>query len=274
MSQSNNCRPFLRWAGGKQWLIKYLDGRLDLSRFISYHEPFVGGGSVLFHFQPQQAFISDVNQKLVDTYLALRMDARAVVNILKCIDISAEEYYRIRQLEYEDLFQRAAQFIFLNQTSFNGIYRENTNGRYNVPYGKRVNFHFDFDNIVRAGDYLKTVNKIECCNFTECIDNVTEGSLCFLDPPYTISHNKNGFIKYNQKIFTIEDQYRLSHFIDQIKDKGAYYILTNAAHDEIKNIFQKDKDFIYELSRASLIGGRNAKREKYQECIFTNIKLF
>lgn len=274
MPISINCRPFLRWAGGKQWLIKYLDGRLDISSFTSYHEPFVGGGSVLFHFQPHQAYISDVNQKLVDTYVALRKDANAVVKILERIEVSAEAYYSIRQIEYEDIFQRAAQFIYLNQTSYNGVYRVNSKGQYNVPYGKRENFRFDFDNILRAGEYLKLVKKIECHSFIECLDSIKEGSLCFLDPPYTISHNKNGFIKYNQKLFTIEDQYRLSQVIDQIKSIGAYYILTNAAHDEVKRIFQKDGDFIYELSRASLIGGKNAKREKYKECIFTNIKLF
>ena len=230
--------------------------------------------NTVFHFQPQQAYISDINQKLVDTYLALRKDAYAVVNYLKGIENSAEEYYRIRQLEYEDIFQRAAQFIFLNQTSFNGIYRVNSKGQYNVPYGKRVNFQFDFDNIIRVGSYLKSIKRIECCNFMGSIDYVKKGSLCFLDPPYTISHNKNGFIKYNQKIFTIEDQHRLSQLIDQIKYRGAFYILTNAAHDEVKRIFQKDGDFTYELSRASLIGGKNARREKYEECIFTNIKLF
>ena len=274
MSKPYKCRPFLRWAGGKQWLIKHLDGKLDLSGFVSYHEPFVGGGSVLFHFQPRQAFISDVNQKLVDTYLAIREDANAVVNNLKKIEVSNEAYYRIRQLEYEDIFQRAAQFIYLNQTSFNGIYRVNSKGQYNVPYGKRVNFQFDYDNILRAGIYLGSIRRIECCDFMGCIDHVKKGSLCFLDPPYTISHNKNGFIKYNQKIFTIEDQYRLAQLIDQIKLRGAFYILTNAAHDEVKRIFQKDGDYTYELSRASLIGGKNAKREKYEECIFTNIKLF
>lgn len=274
MSNTNECRPFLRWAGGKQWLIKHLNGILDPSAFVSYHEPFVGGGSILFHFRPERAYISDINQKLVDTYLALRKDANAVVNNLKKLEISAEEYYRIRQLEYDDIYQRAAQFIFLNQTSYNGIYRVNSKGRYNVPYGKRVNYQFDFENILRAGNYLKSVKKIECSNFMGCIDHVKRGSLCFLDPPYTISHNKNGFIKYNQRIFTIEDQYRLSQLIDQIKLQGAYYILTNAAHEEVKKIFQKDGDYTYELSRASLIGGKNAKREKYEECIFTNIKLF
>lgn len=274
MSNFDKCRPFLRWAGGKQWLIKYLDGKLDLSSFVSYHEPFVGGGSILFHFQPQQAYISDINQKLVDTYLALRKNANAVVKALKEIEISAKEYYRIRQLEYDDIFQRAAQFIFLNQTSFNGIYRVNSKGQYNVPYGKRVNFHFDFENIIQAGLYLKSVKSIECCGFMGCIDYIKKGSLCFLDPPYTISHNENGFISYNQKLFTIEDLYRLSQLIDQIKLRGAYYILTNAAHDDVKRIFKKNGDFTYELARASLIGGKNAKREKYEECIFTNIKLF
>ncbi len=93
-----------------------------------------------------------------------------------------------------------------------------------------------------------------------------------LDPPYTVSHNENGFIKYNQKLFSIEDQYRLSRFIDQIKASGAYYILTNAAHETIIEIFDKEGDYRYDLSRASSIGGKNANRGQVKEFVFTNIR--
>jgi DNA adenine methylase len=101
------------------------------------------------------------------------------------------------------------------------------------------------------------------------IQNVKKGDLVFLDPPYTVTHNSNGFIQYNQKIFSLSEQYKLSEMIDRIKDIGAYYILTNAAHPEVKSIFQKD-DPIFEVNRSSTIGGIGSKRGKYAELIMTN----
>ena len=101
--------------------------------------------------------------------------------------------------------------------------------------------------------------------------NIKKRDLIFLDPPYTVSHNLNGFIKYNQKLFSLEDQYRLSSLIDFIKSKGAYYILTNAAHSKIAEIFDKS-DKMFKFSRANLIGGINAQRGKTHEYIFTNLK--
>ena len=108
-------------------------------------------------------------------------------------------------------------------------------------------------------------------DFAESIHKINEGDLVFLDPPYTVSHNDNGFIKYNQKLFSLDDQYRLSEFIDCIKQKGAYYILTNAAHKTIEEIFKKGDKRI-EGKRASLVGGINAKRGEIREYIFTNIQ--
>ncbi|WP_208646790.1 DNA adenine methylase [Pedobacter jejuensis] len=103
-------------------------------------------------------------------------------------------------------------------------------------------------------------------------DNITTGDLVFLDPPYTVSHNDNGFIKYNEKLFSLEDQYRLSELISFIKDQNAFYILTNAAHHKVKEIFEKD-DQVHELSRANLIGGINAERGSTNELVFTNLAI-
>ncbi len=262
------CTPFLRWAGGKRWILKQLHNYLPINGFNQYHEPFVGGGSIFFHLQPEKAFISDLNKELIDAYIAVQQDVELVIDFLKGFKNTEEDYYQIRPVKFDDFFQEAARFIYLNQTSFNGIYRVNLNGEYNVPYGKRHNFKFNYDNLRKASKSIKNTN-FSSGDFSNIMQNVKKGDLVFLDPPYTVTHNSNGFIQYNQKIFSLSEQYRLSEMIDRIKDIGAYYILTNAAHPEVKNIFQKDDSF-FEVSRASTIGGTGSKRGKYTELIMTN----
>lgn len=263
-------KPFLRWAGGKKWLLKKLESIIDICEFNNYHEPFIGGGSVFFNFAPKTSFISDSNEWLIETYKSIKEDPQAIIEYLDKFKKDKENYYKIRKIDYENPFKRSAQFIYLNQMSFNGIFRVNLNGKYNVPYGNRENYNFDFDNIISVSYALKNT-KISYSDFYKTIDNVKSGDLVFLDPPYTITHNLNGFVQYNQKIFSLEDQYRLAEMIKEIKNKKAFYILTNAAHKKVKEIFDA-RDTILEISRASVIGGKGAKRGKYSEYLFTNIK--
>ena len=260
--------PFLRWAGGKRWLLKQLHNYLPVDGFNQYHEPFIGGGSIFFHLQPEKAFISDLNKELIDSYMAVQQDVELVIDFLKDFKNTEEDYYQIRPVKFDDFFQEAARFIYLNQTSFNGIYRVNLNGEYNVPYGKRHNFKFNYDNLRKVSKNIKNTS-FSSGDFSEAIQNIKKGDLVFLDPPYTVTHNSNGFIQYNQKIFSLSEQYKLSEMIDKIKDIGAYYILTNAAHPEVKSIFQKD-DPVFEVNRSSTIGGIGSKRGKYAELIMTN----
>ena len=263
--------PFLRWAGGKKWLVRRIISTFDVSKFSSYHEPFVGGGAMLFYYQPKNAFISDSNEQLMHTYLMVRSDIDEVIEAIRSFGRTEKDYYSVRNLQTEDPVIRAARFIYLNQLSYNGIYRVNSSGGYNVPWGKRVKYEFDFENLIRASKYLQRV-QINSMDFEKCIDNVGEKALVFLDPPYTHSKIVNGFIQYNQKVFTEEDQDRLSRLIDRIKERGAYYILTNADHPTIREIFNKN-DVIIPITRSSGIGGKNAQRGQYEECIFTNTNL-
>jgi DNA adenine methylase len=263
-------KPFLRWAGGKSWLIKHLSNFLPKDGFSNYHEPFLGGGSVFFHLKPNKAILSDLNKELIDTYIQVKINVESVIDELSKFDNTESLYYEIRSNDYLDKAKQAAKFIFLNQTSFNGIYRVNLKGKYNVPYGYRNVRFFDPENLRSIS---KSLSKAELyhSDFSKTIHNIKENDLVFLDPPYTVTHNYNGFIKYNKKLFDLESQIALSKYIDEIKNKKAYYILTNAAHQEIEKIFRKDNDKIIEMSRASLIGGKNAKRGKYGEFVITNI---
>jgi DNA adenine methylase len=262
-------KPFLRWAGGKKWLLKELDKFVDMKNYNSYHEPFVGGGAVYFHLSPQIAKISDSNKELIETYEVIKNNPEEVINHIKSFERSKEFYYSIRNKKYSTESEEAARFIYLNQMSFNGLYRVNQKGEYNVPYGYRDKYQFDYDNLLRVSSLLKNT-QITHQDFKESIANINSNDLVFLDPPYTVTHNTNGFIHYNKKLFSLEDQYNLSDAIKTIKSVGAYYILTNAAHQTIREIFDNG-DKMYEIDRASLIGGKNAKRGNYAELILTNI---
>jgi DNA adenine methylase len=270
MVETKTAKPFLRWAGGKRWLKSEIDRLVNINDYKSYHEPFVGGGAILFHLNAANAFISDANKELIDTYLAIRENPNNVIDNLKKFRRDKESYYIIRSENFTDNFSKAAQFIYLNQLSFNGIYRVNANGGYNVPYGNRENYDFDYENIKLVSEFLQNTT-IQHCDFQDSLNNVRENDLVFLDPPYTIAHNLNGFVQYNQKIFSLEDQYRLTNAIDKIKQIGASYILTNAAHAKVREIFDKENDKIIEVSRASVVGGRNSVRGQYSEYLFTNL---
>lgn len=263
-------KPFLRWAGGKTWILKHLNQIIGDTIFNNYHEPFLGSAAIFLALQPKgNVFLSDLNKELIDTYLTLKEQPKLVIDKLKTFQNTEEYYYKIRGTTFTSSVSRAAQFIYLNQTSYNGLYRVNLQGVYNVPYGYRKKNFLEEDKLIAVSLCLqRTV--ITCGDFDNIRPNVHKGDLVFLDPPYTVSHNDNGFIKYNQKIFSLQDQYRLSSLIDYIKEKGAYYILTNAAHNTILDIFNKN-DRLIELYRANLIGGKNAKRGQISEYIFTNI---
>jgi DNA adenine methylase len=271
MNKSSLVKPFLRWAGGKSWLIKHLEPILNGRDFNNYHEPFIGGAAVFLAVSPEnQSYLSDLNEDLINTYKVLKKSPSKLISELGKYENTEDFYYYIRGLEVANKIERAARFIYLNQTSFNGIYRVNLSGKYNVPYGHRSKGFLEEDKLYQVSKSLKDAT-LQVGDFEIVKNNLEQNDLIFLDPPYTVSHNNNGFIKYNQKLFTLEDQYRLSELIDYIKEKGAYYILTNAAHQKIREIFTKD-DLVVEKSRSNLIGGSNAKRGHTSEFLFTNIK--
>ncbi len=270
MLMEENISPFLRWAGGKKWLIKHLDKLLPADGFNRYFEPFLGGGSIFLAINPQKkSFLSDLNEELIQTYSTLKESPESIIEVLEQFQNTKEFYYEIREEQFKNSIQKAARFIYLNQTSFNGIYRVNLKGKYNVPYGFRTKNFLEKDKLIAVSERLKNT-ALSHGDFFKIKSKVKEKDLIFLDPPYTVSHNDNGFIKYNQKLFSLKDQERLSKLIDHIKDQGAFYILTNAAHKKIDEIFNKG-DYRFVKERASLVGGINAERGQIKEYVFTNI---
>lgn len=261
-------KPFLRWAGGKSWLLKHLRSDILESGIRGYHEPFLGGGAVFFSLgKTQRVHLSDVNPRLIETYQQVRDSVKNVTDHLKRFQNNRDFYNEIRSKQFADPSKRAAQFIYLNQTSFNGIYRENLRGEYNVPFGNRTKDFVQEKLLLEASTKLRGVN-LRANQFDKFPQYIKKNDLVFLDPPYTITHNNNGFIKYNKHLFSLADQHRLALFIKRIIEKEAYYILTNAAHEEIEKIFRFNPPV--ELKRISHVGGEK-KRVSYSEYLFTNL---
>ncbi len=262
----------VRWAGGKRWLLSTIR-TLILGHEISiYHEPFLGGASVFLGLDGlERAFLGDTNAELIAAYRAIRDHPAQVADRVSRYPNNADMYYAVRACTPTDKVEIAARFLYLNHTSFNGIYRVNLEGVYNVPFGGRASPRSRPPSI--CGRFAAPAQgRLYVGDFARCLERVQEGHLVFLDPPYTVAHNNNGFIKYNQKIFSIEDQERLSALIDEISSRGAYYILANAAHPSIAKLFRRRGGVRMDTSRRNVIGGVNATRGSATEYLFTNLK--
>lgn len=264
--------PFLRWAGGKRWLVPQIRELSAGQIFARYHEPFLGGASVFFGLDEfEKAFLSDLNTDLIEVYRQIRDNPAEVAAFLSGYENSAAAYYAARAKTPEEATQRAARFIFLNHTSFNGIFRVNLKGEYNVPFGNRRFTNIpDEQWLIRASRRLQAV-ELSSADFERALGEVMAGDLVFLDPPYTVAHNNNGFVKYNQHLFSYEDQERLAQAIEKVSNLGAKFILTNAAHSSIDRLFSPLGRKIT-VSRRNSIGGKQAARGRAEEFLFTNIE--
>jgi DNA adenine methylase len=259
--------PFLKWAGGKRWLVRNSDKIFPSAINGMYYEPFLGGASVFAYITPKKATLSDINGELINVY-------RQVKNHWKLINSGLEEmqakhsyeyYYKIRGEETKDPLRRAINFIYLNRTCYNGLYRVNRNGRFNVPIGTKSNVLLPGDNFKSWALALRSTILIES-DFEDMINSSRKGDLIFADPPYTVLHNQNCFLKYNEVLFSWSDQVRLADALKRADKRGTTVIATNANHPSVRNLYQ-DHFSIRTISRASTIAANALKRGLYEEII-------
>ena len=214
-------KPFIKWAGGKRWLLE--SNQINIPDFSGrYIEPFLGGGAVFFYLQPEKSILSDCNEKLINTYNAIKSDWKSVWRELQRFQNkhSPEFYYEERARIRRKAHTKAAQFIYLNRTCWNGLYRENLSGKFNVPIGTNSQVLLPDDNFQLTSSILQKASLI-ACDFEDTLLEARKGDLVFLDLPYTTAHNRNGFVKYNQSIFSWDDQTRLQQSIIAASERGA-----------------------------------------------------
>jgi DNA adenine methylase len=262
--------PFLRWAGGKRWFVR---NHADLipTGYRTYIEPFLGSGAVFFHLRPERALLSDANGDLITAFQGIRDQPTEVMNHLRAHQEShgVEHYRSVRDAKPPLLAARAARIIYLNRACFNGIYRVNLQGRFNVPMGDRQTIIYDTDDFQALSDALRDT-ELRAADFEGTIDRAAAGDLVYADPPYTVRHNNNGFVKYNETLFSWDDQERLAKALARAADRGARVLVTNAAHDSVRTLYTDLGFAITEVSRYSPIAATTKGRKQYTEIVISS----
>lgn len=241
--------------------------------FGTYFEPFLGSGAIFFSLKPKKAYLSDTNNDLIELYQVIREQPEQFTQslLIHQNNHSKEYYYQIRDSSPKTRLQKAARLLYLNRTCWNGLYRVNLKGRFNVPIGTKSSVILETDDFISTSKLLRRA-EIVCKDFEEVINITKHGDLLFVDPPYTVQHNTNNFIKYNEKIFSWGDQIRLKETLLKAKARGVQIIVTNADNPSIIELYS-DIGKYYQLKRHSVLSGNPSKRGPTTEALFlANIK--
>lgn len=242
-------KPFLKWAGGKRQLLSVLQEYINKTNFGTYFEPFVGGGSLFLSLAKENCVINDFNPEIINTYEIVRDYPHDLIKQLDKHDKAntKEHYYKIRALdrlaEFEKMnpVERAARTIYLNKTCYNGLYRVNSKGYFNVPYGKYVNpLICDKNNILEISEYLNhTGVTIMCADFAKAVESAKDGDYVYFDPPYDYVSN-NGFVQYVKEGFSHPDLIRLKETCDELIIRGCQVLISNNDTPFVRELFCGD----------------------------------
>lgn len=237
MSEFKRMTPFVKWAGGKGQLLERLGDRVP-NTYNKYYEPFLGGGALLLNQRPSIARVNDINEQLINTYLQLKNDARGVIRKIQSLDqqpcdkdfyLQVREQYNHKISNGELDVECAALFIWINKHCFNGLYRVNSKGLFNVPYNNKTNgVSMNEANLMSIGYYL-THNDVQitCLDFEEVCKNVGSGDFVYFDSPYVPINETSSFVDYTKDGFTYEDHKRLSLLFRELDKRGAKVMLSN-----------------------------------------------
>jgi DNA adenine methylase len=263
-------KPFLKWPGGKRWLVEAV-GRFAPPNVNTYYEPFFGGGAMFFGLNPLKAVVSDTNAELIETYQALRDEPEEIrIKLARYAAKHCESYYyEVRGRQEEDRLQRAARFIYLNRTCFNGLYRVNLKGEFNVPKGTKDTILFADEDFALIAKRLEDV-EIRVSDFEQSLGAARKGDLVYLDPPYTVKHNLNGFVKYNEKIFSWADQERLERVARLAVGRGAKVIVSNALHESIVELYSDHVWELHAVDRHSTLASHRSARGLTSEALIVS----
>jgi len=266
-------KPFLKWAGGKRKLCQFLAATGPKS-WNKYFEPMVGGGALYFHLHPKESFLSDSNPELVNAYKVLRDKPLELIEHLKGHKDSEEYYYKLRELDRSETFaqtdsvSRASRLIYLNKTCYNGLFRVNSKGQFNVPYGKYENsFTVPEAELLLASEALQGTD-IALGSYQNIENLVNKDDFVYFDPPYLPVSSTSSFTSYTREPFGINEQVELRNFCERLSAKGAKIMVSNSNNEFIRGLYSDFKT--HEVLAARAINSKSDKRGKILELVLTN----
>ncbi len=275
MGDSAVPRPFLKWAGGKTQLVNELTRRLPVD-FGDYHEPFIGGGALFFALfragKIRKAILSDVNAELIDTYTAIRDCVAQVIRHLVQFPHAKDFYYQLRAQNPADLdlSMRAARMIYLNKTGYNGLYRVNRRGEFNVPFGSYKSPQYcDEENLHAVSHALRQV-EIVCALFDVAQTRAHAGDLVYFDPPYAPLSPTSNFTAYHANGFSPKDQEKLRDVCVELTRRKVSVMLSNSNAKSIRALYASSPFVVSEVQANRAINCRGAQRGKLTELIVMN----
>ncbi len=265
--------PIVKWVGGKRQLMFELLKNMPKS-YNRYFEPFIGGGALFFELQPENAYISDMNEELINLYTVVRDNVYELIDDLSKHEVSKEYFLEIRNIDRTEKYaelsnvERASRFIYLNRTCFNGMYRVNSQGQFNVPFGHYKNPRIiDENNLLNCSELLKKT-EIKCADFSEILTKVKKGDFVYFDPPYVPLNETSSFTSYTKDGFDIDMQIKLRDVCDELDSMGVKFMLSNSDTKLVKELYAN-----YEIKKVFASRAINANadgRGKITEVLVRN----
>jgi len=258
--------PFLKWPGGKRWIAEAIARLLSAPRG-RYFEPFLGAGAVFFALRTSDAVLSDTNRDLIEAFVAVRDHGPALIDGLRVLPVDERTFHLLRSRKPASPLETATRMIYLNRTAFNGLWRVNQLGEFNVPFGcKPGTTPVDSERVARCAEILQGTSLL-CSDFRDRLDEPRAGDRVYLDPPYTVMHNNNGFRRYNERIFSWADQCDLAAAATDLSARGCHVVVTNAAHGDVAALYDERLFARCEVNRHSRIAAAAQHRRSAVELL-------
>jgi DNA adenine methylase len=269
-------RPFVKWAGGKRQILPEILQSIP-HKFNKYFEPFVGGGALFFELQPKEAVINDLNSELINLYKVIKNNPKELIDELKLYQNTSDYFYKIRELDRNPNFdklseiKKASRILYLNKTCYNGLFRVNSQGQFNVPFGNYKQPNIINDIVIMAvSNYLNSANLLMLSgDFEESLKKAKKNDFVYLDPPYDPVSEISSFTGYTLNGFGKDEQKRLKNVCDRLNEKGVKFLLSNSYTDFINELYKKEYN-INIISASRSINSIGDKRGKISEVLIRN----